>query len=189
MINKKLFTWVLIAWIITTGSAFAATNYSTMSWSLNKHKDSFSGSIEKRLNFEWFENDHKMMFGGINLTAEEKTALSKMTSEQKKAFIDKKMADFKAIQDKKEAVIDKLLNSEALTDADKVIVEQIKKDRAEKKAQRDKMEEIRKLMEKQRNGITLTVEESKKIAEFKATMPKMWKEWKMWMWKRWHFMR
>ena len=57
-----------------------------------------------------------------------------MTKEQKKAFMDKKMADFKAIQDKKEAVIDKLLNYEVLTDADKVIVEQIKKDRGKLKS-------------------------------------------------------
>lgn len=50
--------------------------------------------------------------------------------------------------------------------------------------QKAQMEEVRTLMEKQKNGETLTTEEQAKIDEFKLSMPQRW-EWRWFWWKKW----
>lgn len=50
--------------------------------------------------------------------------------------------------------------------------------------QKTQMEEVRSLMEKQKNGETLTTEEQAKIDEFKLSMPQRW-EWRWFWWKKW----
>ena len=119
-----------------------------------------------------------MMWGGFgwkmwnNLTAEEKTSLKSMTDIQKKEFFDKKRTENEAKIDAREAVIDKLLSWETLTDSDKIIVQEIKTKRAEEKVKRTEMREIRTLIDRQRNGETLTTDEQTKLDSFKAKMPK-----------------
>lgn len=50
--------------------------------------------------------------------------------------------------------------------------------------QKAQMEKVRTLMEKQKNGETLTTEEQAKIDEFKLSMPQRW-EWRWFWWKKW----
>lgn len=97
-------------------------------------------------------------------------------------------ADFwnftKGNNDSYRTVIDKLIDGETLTVEDKVVLNEIKTKRAEReiyKAEREaKRVEIEPIMEKYRNGETLTSEEQKKLDEFRSEW--RWNMWKFWRW-------
>ncbi|MDD5213611.1 MAG: hypothetical protein PHG82_04265 [Candidatus Gracilibacteria bacterium] len=74
------------------------------------------------------------------LSDAEKTALTTMTADQKKAFFDAKMTDVKAKAEAKETVIDKLLAGTALTADEETLRQEIIKDRAAMKAQKTAMD-------------------------------------------------
>lgn len=103
-----------------------------------------------------------------------------MTDTEKKAFLEAKMTEQKALRDARETVMDKLINGEALSDTEKVTLATIKTERATMKAERvareAQMTEIKPIMEKVRAGTTLTTDEQAKIDAFKATMKQTGKE-------------
>jgi len=103
-----------------------------------------------------------------------------MTDAEKKAFLEAKMTEQKALRDVRETVIDKLINGQTLSDAEKVTLATIKTERAAMKAERmareAQMTEIKPIMEKMRAGTTLTADEQAKLDAFKATMKQGGKE-------------
>lgn len=155
---------------------------------LNKIKDNFG--------WVWLENHFKKWKNGNMkwLTAEEKTALESMTTEEKTAFYAKKravrkseMEARKAEREAHEAVIDRLLNWEKLTTDEQAILEQIKIKRAERKAlsiaNEVKMQEMQTIMDKKMNWWTLTEDEKAKLEELRG-MKKGWM-WMMWRIRGW----
>lgn len=109
------------------------------------------------------------------LTDAEKTQLATMTDAEKKVFFEAKFTAEKSLRDAKEAVIDKLINGETLSDAEKATLLTIKTERAAAKSERlareAQMTEMKPILEKVRNGASLTSDEQTKFDAFKATMP------------------
>lgn len=176
---------------VISGLLLATITVGWVSFASNSISDTWTTSIEKVNNWwwkiwwhewkwrHWWMWEWMMMWSGFawrmenELTTDEKTSLESMTDTQKKEFFDKKRTENEAKFDAREAVIDKLLSWETLTDWDKIIVQEIKTQRAAEKVKRTEMKEIRTLMDKQKNGETLTTDEQTKINDFKAKMP--WK--------------
>lgn len=142
---------------------------------------------------------HMGAFGkfGNTLTAEEKTAIENMTSEERQAFMQEKRSQMEAKRLTHETVIDKLLNGEPLSTEEQSTLEEIKNQRAEMKAQAEErkvqMEVWKTLMEKKKAGETLTDEEQAKLDEMKWDFWKMHKRWWMmngncgWKMEKWNF--
>lgn len=118
-------------------------------------------------------------FMGNNLTDAEKTALEKMTDAEKTAFIEKKKEDQKIKMEAHQNVIDKVLSWKSLTSKEEITKNEIIKQRALKKGQKNemqsKMNEIKPILEKKRNWITLTADEQTKLDT-------LWKS--RWQWNR-----
>lgn len=148
--------------------------------------DEFKLSMPQRWEWRWFWWkkwkgmwemiwDFKWMMNNA-LTDEEKTALKSMTDEEKQAFFETKRTQQKAKMEARESVIDKLLAWETLTSDEEVVRQEIITQRAEEKVKRSQMEEVRTLMEKQKNGETLTTEEQAKLDELKEKRNKSEKD-------------
>lgn len=111
------------------------------------------------------------------LTDEEKTALESMTNEEKKEFFEEKRSEAESKREARETVIDKLLSWETLTSDEEVIKQEIIENRAEMKLKREEMEEIKTLMEKVKNGETLTDKEQAQLDDFKSNIPERKNRW------------
>ncbi len=111
-----------------------------------KHEKIWSGStMSGSMNEMRWEMWMGWMMGAwfstmTQLSDAEKTALTTMTADQKKAFFDAKMTDVKAKAEAKETVIDKLLAGTALTADEETLRQEIIKDRAAMKAQKTAMD-------------------------------------------------
>lgn len=103
-----------------------------------------------------------------------------MTDAERKAFLEAKMTEQKALHNARETVMDKLINGEVLSDTEKVTLATIKTERATMKTERvareAQMTEIQPIMEKVRAGTTLTADEQTKLDAFRATMKQSGKQ-------------
>ncbi|MDD5769722.1 MAG: hypothetical protein PHE25_02040 [Candidatus Gracilibacteria bacterium] len=169
--SKKLIVSILLTTALATGITFAATG--TGSGALNTLKHGF----EKYNQDEWFLDG---MRGGFlmqdNLTDAEKTALETMTSDDKRAFFEKKITDEQAKKEAQETVIDKLLAGTTLTADEEIIRTEIIKQRAERKAEMEarkkEIASIKTIIEKKRAGTILTTDEQATFDKFQADMPR-----------------
>lgn len=178
MKNKKILVWLLIATVTTAWLSYSYAD-STSTWSSNTKKEfrsNFWSWSHRWLSFEnmWFVR----WFNWVELTDTEKTALQSMTAEQKKTFFEQKMTTEKAQRDAKETVIDKLLAWQTLTVWEETIRQEIIKERAERKTQiqarETQMQTIKAILEKKKNGETLTADEQATLDSFKGNSHGKW---------------
>lgn len=195
MVNKKIITSaVVIATLIAGSATYAATDTSITGSGVNKtmHSQGFWPMMKNW----WMGNRWNNMMnntgiwfwknGWLNqLTDAEKTSLSTMTNQQKQDFFAKKKIDAVAKATLRENVIDKLLAGTVLTTEEEAIRQEIITERAAVKAKKDEMVAIQAIMEKNKSGQVLTVDEQTKLNAFIAKMPNGWKEWK----RKWNMKR
>lgn len=112
------------------------------------------------------------------LTQEEKDNLKNMTSDEKRAFFDKKRIEQEEKMIAHNNIIDKLLAWEALTNEEESLRQEMIKERAEMKKLKQQRQLERQAMDlifiKMKNWEALTSDEQTKLDEFRKT----WK-WKM----------
>lgn len=190
--NTKTIVLTLLATsIVAVGATLASST-----WNINNQDQNLNSKNivdfwfwkkwmmgEWRWMMMWWMWDFSHGFGfKINeLTTEEKTKLESMTDDEKKAFFESKKLEIQAKIESHENVIDKLLAGQTLSSDEEKIRAEIIKQRAEMKLKKQEMEEIKNLINKQRNWETLTTDEQTKFDEFKSQMPK--KRWWKWFWR------
>lgn len=144
--------------------------------------DTFEANKPKMWEWKWLRGGHgkwgekwemwewnRGFWGPImNLTDEEKTKLESMSDTEKTAFFEAKRSEMEAKQEVHETVIDKLLAGTALTADEESLRQDIIKERAEMKAKKEEMKVVRTIMDKKRNGETLTTDEQTKLDIFEA---------------------
>ncbi len=176
MINKKILAGLLLVSIVTAWiwSTFAndTNSWSTSTWRVNKW--------DFKKCFWWFGFGKHFWnrWEHYNLTDAEKTVLKSMSTDEKKAFFEKKGIENKKVMDenfakkeKEDLVIDALLAWNKLTDEQEALRKEIIKERSDEKIEmqtrKAQMDEIKKLIDKKESGIELTIDEKTKLEEFK----------------------
>ncbi|MDD2917028.1 MAG: hypothetical protein PHH70_04255 [Candidatus Gracilibacteria bacterium] len=180
--KTKILAGVALVTLATAGTLAYAANTSTGSTVLHKvtngmHISGSGGFMGEHTGMGRMGGGFGIMGKGAmtELTDAEKTQLATMTDAEKKVFFEAKFTAEKSLRDAKEAVIDKLINGETLSDAEKATLLTIKTERAAAKSERlareAQMTEMKPILEKVRNGASLTSDEQTKFDAFKATMP------------------
>lgn len=134
MKNKKLLAGLLLATVTATAT--------WLSYSFADDTTTSTGSVKSETTFKtrWMGERRGGWFGHLeNLTDAEKTALTSMTDEQKKAFFETKKTQMEAIRTARENVIDKLLAWTTLTQEEENIRAEIITQRAEMKVEMEEM--------------------------------------------------